>query len=358
MRSDESGVPSVAFAQLLDSHALDDADDAAFRRIMAREGVDVAGLTTGDVSVPLRWFREVFPKLDHVQGFRLGAQCAAQAQLTSFGPLSLPLVSAGSVAEVVELLTFVPLISNALGVEFHQGERGLVIGLRGRTGEHGLDCFAVTYGGLAVLRLLDKLAGTIQRVELHLEFPPPSDDIGAEDLPGQLVFDAPSSFVFVPTDVLEEVCRFADPISYGLGIRQLRLAADARRTDSFSDRVRHLVSSNPARADSVWVAGELAVSTSTLKRHLAAEGTTFRQLRQAVLRDRAVVQLLDPSVTVSSVATQLGFGDVASFSHAFTRWTGRSPRSFRHDPSSHRWRAADRDPQAFCRATASDAARS
>ncbi|WP_018177093.1 AraC family transcriptional regulator [Jongsikchunia kroppenstedtii] len=334
MRPDKSGVPSLAFAQLLDNHALDDEADAAFRLIMARDGVDLAALIAKDAPVPLRWFREVFPHLDHTHGFRLGVRCAAQAQLTSFGPLSLPLVSAGSVAEVVELLTFVPLISTALGTEFHQGDRGLVIGLRGRTGDDGLDCFAVTYGGLAVLRLLDKLAATVPRVELHLAFPAPSDEVGAAEMPGRLVFNAQSSFMFVPTDVLEEVCRFADPISYRRGIGELRQVTDARRADSFSDHVRHLLSLNPSRANSAWVAAELAVSTSTLKRHLAAEGTTLRELRKAVLCDRAMVRLLDPTVSITSVATELGFCDVTSFSHAFTRWTGRSPRHYRDYPES------------------------
>ncbi|MFC7963025.1 AraC family transcriptional regulator [Rhodococcoides kroppenstedtii] len=335
MRPDESGVPPLAFAQLLDSRALGEESDSAFRRIMAREGVSVTALVTRDEQVPLRWFREVYPHLDHAQGFRLGAQCAAHAQLTSFGPLSLPLVSAGSVAEVVELLTFLPLISSALDTQFQHSDRGLVIGLTGRTGDDGMNCFAVTYGGLAVLRLVGKLAGMVPAIELHLDFAAPGQDEAAADaLPGRLVFGAPSSFVFVPADVLNEVCRFSDPISYRRGIAELQRAVDMRRTNSCAERVRNLFESNPARTDSAWVAGELAMSTSTLKRHLAAEGFTFRRLRQSFLQERATVRLLDPSVTVGEVATELGYCDVASFSHAFARWVGCSPRQFRYTPTS------------------------
>ncbi|MER5837517.1 AraC family transcriptional regulator, partial [Streptomyces sp. NPDC002130] len=44
--------------------------------------------------------------------------------------------------------------------------------------------------------------------------------------------------------------------------------------------------------------------------------------------------LLDRSVSVSEIATELGYSDLANFSHAFKRWTGRSPKDFRNPPLS------------------------
>ena len=73
----------------------------------------------------------------------------------------------------------------------------------------------------------------------------------------------------------------------------------------------------------------LGMSISTAKRRLDAEGTTFRKLREAVLRERAIVRLLDPSLPVSQIAIDLGYSDLANFSHAFKRWTGQSPVPFR-----------------------------
>lgn len=66
---------------------------------MAREGTDEATLMQHDVQAPLRWFRDLYPPdLDVDRATLLGFSFAGQAQLTSFGPLSVPLVSAGSVA--------------------------------------------------------------------------------------------------------------------------------------------------------------------------------------------------------------------------------------------------------------------
>ena len=329
----EVGVPPFAFVQLLESRALDPDAIARFRNIMAREGTNDATLIERGIQAPLRWFREVYPELDVEQAIRLGFAFAEQAQLTSFGPLSFPLVSAGSVAEIVELLTFLPLISTALSPQFHPSENGLTVALTGHTSDPALDCLVVTYGGVAVLRLLHMLAGEVPTVSLHLTWPVPTFLTTHEDvLAGRLLFDAPMSFLHLPPETLNEVCRFSDPLAYRLAIVDLQRTLDqCSGTTSFSEKVRRLLEKNhPGQGSREWVADELSISTSTLKRRLLEEGTTFREVRESCLRERAMLRLLDRSISVSEIATELGYSDLTNFSHAFKRWTGRSPREFWH----------------------------
>jgi AraC-like DNA-binding protein len=66
-----------------------------------------------------------------------------------------------------------------------------------------------------------------------------------------------------------------------------------------------------------------------MKRRLHEEGTTFRDVQQSLLRERAIVRLLDRSLTVGQIAIDLGYSDLGNFSHAFKRWTGQSPSEFR-----------------------------
>jgi AraC-like DNA-binding protein len=66
-----------------------------------------------------------------------------------------------------------------------------------------------------------------------------------------------------------------------------------------------------------------------MKRRLHSEGTTFRDVRQSLLRERAILRLLDRSMSVSQIAADLGYADLTNFSHAFKRWTGQSPSEFR-----------------------------
>lgn len=332
MNVNEAGMPPLAFAQLLSSQALDPAAVDRFRDVMAREGITESALVQRDIQAPLRWFREVYPDLDTDQATQLGRVCAQQAHLTSFGPLSLPLVSAGSVSEIVELLTYLPLISTAVSPLLHPSARGLTVGLVGRVGDPDLDRFVVTYCGSALLRLLELLVGDVSTVTMHLNWPMPASLAQHEDVvAGRLTFDAPVSFLHVPAGTLNEVCRFSDPIAYRHAIADLQETLDRRSgTKSFSEMVRQLLDNGAGLRSSQSVADELSMSASTLKRRLSEDRTTFSDLRTVSLRERAVMRLLDRSLSVSEIATDLGYSDLTNFSHAFKRWTGQSPSEFRH----------------------------
>ncbi|PYE13516.1 AraC family transcriptional regulator [Williamsia limnetica] len=330
----DSSVPPLVFAQMLESQALDPDAIARLRAIMTRDGADEATLLERDIPASLQWFRQVYPELDIEKATLLGFAFAEQARLTSFGALSVPLVSAGSITEVVELLTYLPVISTAFRPQLHPGDHGLTVGLTAHTGDRALDCLTVTYSGATLLRLLDMLVGGAPTVTLHLNWSAPTalatlqNDLAAA---GRLLFDAPMSYLFVPADTLDEVCRFSDPLAYRRAVAELKRTLEQRSGDlSFSEKVRKLLEKDPGQPHSQWVADELAVSTSTLKRRLSAEGTTFRELRESCLRENAMLMLLTRSMSASQIASELGYSDLTSFSHAFKRWTGRSPSEFLH----------------------------
>lgn len=171
-------------------------------------------------------------------------------------------------------------------------------------------------------------------VTLHLSWSAPVslNKLAAEMvLAGRLFFDAPMSYLHVPVNALNEVCRFSDPpLAYRLAVAELRRTLDEQSgATSFSKKVRRLLDEDPGQRSCQRVADELSVSTSTLKRRLAEEGTTFRELRQSCLRESAMMLLITRSMSASQIATELGYGDLANFSHAFKRWTGRSPSEYR-----------------------------
>ncbi|PWN04274.1 AraC family transcriptional regulator [Nocardioides silvaticus] len=335
MTLSEAGVPYTAFAQLLESQALGADAVARFRAIMDREGVTEATLLQDDAQVPVRWFREVYPTLDTEHATDLGHTFAEQAQLTSFGPLSLPLISAGSVAEIMELLTYLPLITTAVTTRFHPSVDGLTVGLTGHIGDPDLDCLLVTYCGSALQRLIHMLVGDESTVKLHTSWPAPAS-IAQHDHPrGHLIANASMTFVHVPTETLNEVCRFSDPVAYRLAIADLRESLEHKiEPTSYSDKVRMSLDEARELKTCQTVADELSMSASTLKRRLQEEGTTFRDLLETSLLERATLRLLDRSASVSEVAIDLGYSDLTNFSHAFKRWTGQSPRQFRESCQS------------------------
>lgn len=106
---------------------------------------------------------------------------------------------------------------------------------------------------------------------------------------------------------------------------ECRALLERRRTvPRVSDVVRrHLV--RPGAPMSVpAVARALGFAPRTLRRRLAAEGTTFRRLVSEARRALAE-QMLGQRLSVTEVAERLGYAEPASFIHAFKRWTGVSP---------------------------------
>ena len=76
------------------------------------------------------------------------------------------------------------------------------------------------------------------------------------------------------------------------------------------------------------VAQALHVSSRTLRRQLEAQDTSFRALVEEVRQALAEEMLRAGGFSVEEVAARLGYAEVASFIHAFRRWTGITPGTF------------------------------
>lgn len=100
---------------------------------------------------------------------------------------------------------------------------------------------------------------------------------------------------------------------------------------TLSGRVRHMMVEHLGEATLTpeTVARTLAVSGRTLSRHLADEGTSFRNILDDVRREFACTLLRDRSLSISDVAFFLQYSEPAAFNRSFRRWTGRTPRAFR-----------------------------
>jgi len=100
--------------------------------------------------------------------------------------------------------------------------------------------------------------------------------------------------------------------------------------DEVSARVRqHLHQSKPSWPDLDATARVLRMSSASLQRNLAKEGTSFQALKEKLRRDMAITYLNTTSMTMSELATMLGFSESAVFQRAFKSWTGIAPGSYR-----------------------------
>ena len=76
-------------------------------------------------------------------------------------------------------------------------------------------------------------------------------------------------------------------------------------------------------------ARDLGMSERSLRRHLTAEGTSYRNLVRTALEASADRLLRESSSSIKEIASHLGFVDAAAFNHAFKRWTGVTPAAYR-----------------------------
>lgn len=91
------------------------------------------------------------------------------------------------------------------------------------------------------------------------------------------------------------------------------------------------------RVDISSIASRCGMSDRSLRRHLEAAGTSFRQLADDVRRQRAL-QLIDEGQTrVGVIAEATGYTDPTAFARAFRRWTGLPPQQYlaQHRPGDY-----------------------
>jgi AraC-like DNA-binding protein len=101
-----------------------------------------------------------------------------------------------------------------------------------------------------------------------------------------------------------------------------------------SSRVRGILerSSTPGAVSVESAARVLTVSAAHLRRLLREEGSSFRQIKEDVLRDEAVACLVHGRETIDALSERLGFSEPSAFRRAFRRWTGSPPSSYRGHP--------------------------
>jgi AraC-like DNA-binding protein len=83
------------------------------------------------------------------------------------------------------------------------------------------------------------------------------------------------------------------------------------------------------KARAADIARGLGVSQRTFARRLSLEGVTFSAVLESLRVHLANRYLADESLSISQVAWLLGYQEVSAFTHAFKRWTGKTPRAAR-----------------------------
>jgi AraC-like DNA-binding protein len=312
------------------------------RPLLAEAGVDIADTAS---RIPVERYAALYNRINRRlddEGFGLFAQALRGG---SFEFLCRSCISAPTLAEALQRASrFLRIVLPDLAVSIRRqhGRAELLISESRRLADHPDDAGRV-FAFEWLLRLLHGLACWLAGRGLALDsviFPyrrPPH----ATDYP--LIFTEDSRFApTVPGGVGTLVASFnANLLDLPIRRDEAALAAFLdgapgkitmlyRRDREMVIRVRDLLrAALPATMSLEEIADRLHLSPRTIHRRLEAEGSSFRNIKEALRRDMALARLAKTRDSVAQVAADLGYADTSAFYRAFVGWTGMAPVNYR-----------------------------
>jgi AraC-like DNA-binding protein len=126
----------------------------------------------------------------------------------------------------------------------------------------------------------------------------------------------------------------ADPFLHAMLIEQCeRMHIDRLRPAALRAGVENEIAPllPHGNAQASEIARKLGMSQRTLARHLAAEGLSFTVILDEMKFDLAKHYLMEADLPITTIAWLLGYQEVSAFTHAFKRWTGKTPKQARKE---------------------------
>jgi AraC-like DNA-binding protein len=172
-----------------------------------------------------------------------------------------------------------------------------------------------------------------QEVPLYITFPfpEPADwHLVQEKLPCPVEFSGAEACLAFPAAFDDAPLPRANPLVYRsyVSIAE-KLSLMLAEEISLTERVTRWLWAYTPPLKRGELASQLAMSERSLTRQLGKEGTSYAALLAGVQSERARNYLRNPCLTVSEIGYRLGYTEPATFTRAFTKWTGSSPLKWR-----------------------------
>ncbi|HEY6877506.1 MAG TPA: AraC family transcriptional regulator ligand-binding domain-containing protein [Polyangiales bacterium] len=295
-------------------------------QLLKGTGLRTSDLEQLDKLLPRALFYELIQRaLTLTREPGLGFHYGMSLKQSAHGPLGLLAMTSGTLGDALNATVRyaslrLPDVSLSTYVEEH--ERVLEI-------EHHvapeMRVFVAESFLLSLLQIGRALVGHQLPVRCDFAFPEPAHFKRFAHLMPEVRFGRQQDALRVPLSALDEAVVTSDSVMARRIERELsRELSVLDERASYLTRVRRQL--RPHDIPSLEVLAErLGTSTRTLKRHLAAHGTSYRQLVEELRRERATTLLRDTDQTMTQIAEQLGYTDRASFHRAYRRWFATSP---------------------------------
>lgn len=287
-----------------------------------------------DALVPAQKYLDMWRAAQALYGLPgLPTALAMAIPFGAFGAIDYLAASADTVAGCIEsLMLHFSMVSNDTRLEHEMLADGAhAITVHG-VGPMSPPALEFTVAILASrLRYLTGAAIALLRVGLPVP-KPGTDEVRTRLLDTAIVYGYPTATLHVSAASWALPLLRADPYLHATLRRmaeQLHVSGpdDSELERALRMRLRDALANGhatPAR-----LAQLLGMSERTLQRRLAEGGRSFSAVVEDFRRDEAARLLADPRHTLVQVANRLGYAEQTSFTRAFRRWTGTTPRAWR-----------------------------
>lgn len=264
----------------------------------------------------------------------LGIHLAQAVDLRELGLVYYVLASSDNFQNALKRLERYSGIHNeGVRIRVNAGRRIVVsfdyVGVSRRSDRHQIEFFVTT-----LVRLCRQLTGkNLSPLDVRLTHRRTEMPADLRTFFGCAIeFGAPADQVIYSGDVKGDALPNADPFLNKLlqGYCNDTLSQRTHRSD-WRVRVENALAPLLPHGEATieGVAERLGVSRRTLTRRLNQERVSFAHVLQEFRRGLAEQLFREPGMSIAQVAWLLGYQEPSAFSHAFKRWTGRSPRDVR-----------------------------
>jgi AraC-like DNA-binding protein len=255
-----------------------------------------------------------------------------QMRVSAHGQLGAAALAASTMREAIQLsIQFLPIMTTALSLRLRVEGRdaSLIVEEHADFGPARDSVLLAALVGMG--QIGQSLAGHELPGFVDLALPKPHYAERLQLLNSHVRFEQPVHRLFFEASMLDTPYKMADPVALLAARDQCeRILAALAQTPRVTARVRALMSRDKGQTPSLrTVASAMHVSPRTLKRQLAAEGTSFSQIEDEERREKAMFLLGSPNLSLKEIAGRLGYANLANFSRAFQRWTGHTPGEHR-----------------------------
>ncbi len=267
----------------------------------------------------------------------IGVYLGLQMRASAHGYLGFAAMTASKLIDAIRLtVQFAPIRTTAVTL------RGSVQGDLGVLTVHEEADFGTARDAVVLAILVGLwqsacgLTGRELKMHMDLALPEPSYFARFAHALPRARFDAPENQLTGKTKGFDLPLTLADPAAVRLAREQCERIAQSLGLDGrVAPRVRNVLAVRDGVMRSLdEVARDLGMSSRTMRRRLADEGSTFAHLLNDQRKESSMAMLRSRELTVDDVASRLGYSNAANFSRAFRQWTGMTPTAYRRRVAS------------------------